>query len=60
MQFMGFAGTLAGGWNDYILGDVLACPPELVASEQWRKRPHASPADLNGAIDPEEASDDWM
>lgn len=61
---MGFAGTLGSGWTDYILGDELACPPALVSSEQWRLRRNAglaaSASDLDGSIDPEEQSNDWV
>ena len=68
---MGFAGTLGSGWNDYLLGDTISTPVELVSSELWRKRrgvspdPNVpllvdSPTSFEGNIDPEEDSSDWM
>lgn len=36
-SFMGFAGTLGGGWCDWIIADAIVCPPEMVSGEKWRK-----------------------
>ncbi|KAI9608647.1 hypothetical protein H4Q26_004832 [Puccinia striiformis f. sp. tritici PST-130] len=38
MEFMGFAGTLASGWTDWIIADPVVCPPRMVSGERWRKR----------------------
>ncbi|KAI7855561.1 glycosyl transferase family 41-domain-containing protein [Circinella umbellata] len=37
-SFMGFAGTLGGGWCDWIIADPIVCPPEMVSCEIWRQR----------------------
>ncbi|WAQ83315.1 hypothetical protein PtA15_3A684 [Puccinia triticina] len=42
MEFMGFAGTLASGWTDWIIADPVVCPPRMVSGERWRKRQHLS------------------
>jgi hypothetical protein len=61
---MGFAGTMAASWNDWVLSDPLVCPPETIASEVWRARRKAGvvdgPTDLDADLDPEELSEDWV
>jgi len=42
MEFMGFAGTLASGWTDWIIADPVVCPPRMVSGERWRRRHHLS------------------
>lgn len=42
MEFMGFAGTLASGWTDWIIADPIVCPPRMVSGERWRKRHNLS------------------
>ncbi|PLW31325.1 hypothetical protein PCASD_13663 [Puccinia coronata f. sp. avenae] len=42
MEFMGFAGTLASGWTDWIIADPVVCPPRMVSGERWRRRHHMS------------------
>ncbi|KAL1915529.1 uncharacterized protein VTP21DRAFT_6653 [Calcarisporiella thermophila] len=37
-SFMGFAGTLGGGWCDWIVADAIVCPPQMVSCERWRER----------------------
>ncbi|KAI8993329.1 glycosyl transferase family 41-domain-containing protein [Pilobolus umbonatus] len=65
-SFMGFAGTLAGGWCDWIIADPIVCPPDIVSCEVWRKRMkknglhHMSNGDFEGDIDPEEKTDDFV
>ncbi|KAI9271865.1 glycosyl transferase family 41-domain-containing protein [Phascolomyces articulosus] len=67
-SFMGFAGTLGGGWCDWIIADPIVCPPEMVSCEVWRQRhQHFSlyqrqqeGGDFEGDIDPEENSDDFV
>ncbi|RUS24980.1 hypothetical protein BC938DRAFT_472793, partial [Jimgerdemannia flammicorona] len=57
---MGFAGTLGGGWCDWIIADSVVCPPETVSCERWRKRAVETEGDFEGEIDPEEETDDWV
>lgn len=61
---MGFAGTMAAGWNDWMLADPLVSPPDTIATEVWRSRKAAGvlegPTDLDADIDPEEASEGWV
>ncbi|KAG0747849.1 hypothetical protein G6F57_007483 [Rhizopus arrhizus] len=64
-SFMGFAGTLGGGWCDWIIADPIVCPPEMVSGEVWRQRKktqtdHTLNGDFEGDIDPEEDTDDFM
>ncbi|KAI0068185.1 hypothetical protein BV25DRAFT_1867220 [Artomyces pyxidatus] len=75
LALMGFAGTLAAGWCDYLVCDTISCPPEICASERWRSRraqgeetsrlqDHFSEmeleSDFGSVIDPESMTDDWM
>lgn len=58
-SFMGFAGTLGGGWTDYIIADPIVCPPSTVSCEQWRrKQQQPGGGDLEGDLDPESVRDD--
>ncbi|CAO3680841.1 unnamed protein product [Umbelopsis ramanniana] len=63
-SFMGFAGTLAGGWCDWIIADPIVCPPEMVSCEQWRyRRAHhgnETVGDFTGEIDPESPLDNFV
>ncbi|CEP11953.1 hypothetical protein [Parasitella parasitica] len=63
-SFMGFAGTLGGGWCDWIIADPIVCPPEMVSGEVWRQRGSVmdtANGDFHGDIDPEEeAQDDFV
>ncbi|KAL6304276.1 TPR-like protein [Sparassis latifolia] len=75
MQLMGFAGTLAGGWCDYLVCDPIACPPETSATELWHKKIGLSTAnpfpvqddrtagdvvfDFDADADPESSSEEW-
>ncbi|GAA5799558.1 hypothetical protein HPULCUR_004974 [Helicostylum pulchrum] len=59
-SFMGFAGTLAGGWCDWIIADPIVCPPSMVSGEVWRQRRTTQLGDFEGDIDPEEATDDFV
>ncbi|OAD69895.1 glycosyltransferase family 41 protein, partial [Phycomyces blakesleeanus NRRL 1555(-)] len=61
-SFMGFAGTLGGGWCDWIIADPIVCPPEMVSGELWRSRPlldHTN-GDFEGDVDPEEDTDEFV
>ncbi|KAI0033174.1 glycosyl transferase family 41-domain-containing protein [Vararia minispora EC-137] len=75
MSLMGFAGTLAAGWCDYLVCDSIACPKELAASERWRARKIAGfetsrmqdgfkeldlETDIDSVADPESLNEDWM
>ena len=61
---MGFAGTLASGWCDWVIADKIVIPPETVACEVWRNRISAGRADgstaFEGELDPEEDGNDWV
>lgn len=64
-SFMGFAGTLGGGWCDWIIADPVVCPPQMVTGEVWRQRTQEgatimSSGDFEGDLDPEEATDDFV
>lgn len=62
---MGFAGTLASGWCDWIIADQIIIPPDTVSGEVWRKRlamranEHSFAGAFEGDLDPEEESNDW-
>ncbi|KAG0175535.1 hypothetical protein DFQ28_008884 [Apophysomyces sp. BC1034] len=61
-SFMGFAGTLGGGWCDWIIADSIVCPPEMVSCEIWRQRHQKGQefgGDFEGDIDPEEDTNDF-
>ncbi|KAG9095843.1 hypothetical protein FS749_009678 [Ceratobasidium sp. UAMH 11750] len=72
ISLMGFAGTLASGWSDYILADPTACSPNSSALEIWRKRMQEGSrmqdhfreteleCDFDVDPDPESTSEDWM
>lgn len=61
---MGFAGTLASGWCDWVIADTTIIPPETVSSEVWRDRRRKGQSSvattLPGQLDPEEKDEDWM
>ncbi|KAI9302763.1 glycosyl transferase family 41-domain-containing protein [Cunninghamella echinulata] len=63
-SFMGFAGTLGGGWCDWIIADPIVCPPFTVSCEQWRQQHQQNGSfqggDLDGDLDPESARDDFV
>ncbi|KAI8391424.1 glycosyl transferase family 41-domain-containing protein [Radiomyces spectabilis] len=69
-SFMGFAGTLGGGWCDWIIADPIVCPPEMVSGEVWRRRQKdqrvqngekgQKNGDFEGDIDPEEDTNDFV
>ncbi|KAG8744424.1 hypothetical protein FRC10_010202 [Ceratobasidium sp. 414] len=75
ISLMGFAGTLASGWSDYILADPTACSPNSSAPEIWRKRMQEGAEvsrlqdhfremqleyDFDMDPDPESTSENWM
>ncbi|EPQ28914.1 uncharacterized protein PFL1_03715 [Pseudozyma flocculosa PF-1] len=67
MQFMGFAGSMAAGWTDWVVADPVVCPPETTAVERWRQAratgqlaQRARLTDLGADLDPEEPSEDWL
>ncbi|CAE6411254.1 unnamed protein product [Rhizoctonia solani] len=75
ISLMGFAGTMASGWSDYILTDLQACSPLGSAMEVWRTRrqtggetsrmqDHFTEMSLEHDFDidpdPESTSEDWM
>lgn len=61
---MGFAGTLASGWCDWVIADTTIIPPDTVACEVWRERQkkqqRSAPTSLPGLLDPEEEDESWM
>ncbi|CEG81888.1 Putative Family 41 glycosyltransferase (Fragment) [Rhizopus microsporus] len=65
-SFMGFAGTLGGGWCDWIIADPVVCPPEMVSGEVWRRRKKHEASettpngDFEGDVDPEEDTNDFV
>ncbi|CAE6454318.1 unnamed protein product [Rhizoctonia solani] len=74
ISLMGFAGTMASGWSDYILADLHACSPLGSALERWRMRRGGGETsrmqdhfetlwlehDFDIEPDPESTSEDWM
>ncbi|KAG9128319.1 hypothetical protein FRC07_000827 [Ceratobasidium sp. 392] len=75
ISLMGFAGTLASGWSDYILTDPTACSAGSSALEKWRSRMQEGEessrmqdhfretqleCDFDIDPDPESTSEDWM
>ncbi|PWN50290.1 hypothetical protein IE53DRAFT_369041 [Violaceomyces palustris] len=73
MEFMGFAGSLASGWTDWIVADPIVCPPDMTSVEKWRLARRMAdgtvmsgdggggrPTDLGADLDPEEESEDWV
>ncbi|KZT02719.1 glycosyltransferase family 41 protein [Laetiporus sulphureus 93-53] len=66
IQLMGYAGTLSAGWCDYLVGCETSCPPEMSATELWRKSRGDSrdedylTFDLDADADPESGSNDWV
>ncbi|KAF8527916.1 glycosyl transferase family 41-domain-containing protein [Hysterangium stoloniferum] len=67
LQFMGFAGTLAAEWCDYLVSDVISCPPETCAWERLQRRSMQDhfvqlelESDADIEVDPESLSEDWM
>ncbi|KAH7345131.1 glycosyl transferase family 41-domain-containing protein [Rhizoctonia solani] len=74
ISLMGFAGTMASGWSDYILADLQACSPLGSAMERWRMRRGKGETsrmqdhfetlwlehDFDIEPDPESTSEDWM
>lgn len=72
-SFMGFAGTLGGGWVDYFIADPVVCPPSTVSGEVYRQRLKQDQqgvlmdgiegnikSDFEGDLDPEEPTDDFV
>ncbi len=70
MEFMGFAGSMASRWTDWVVADPIVCPPEMTSVDRWRQLKLAAgasgtameqrPTDLLADLDPEEASDEWV
>jgi len=75
LSHIAFHSTRPLGWSDYILTDVIACPPESCAFERWRQRrargeetsriqDHLEQlereTDMDVRPDPESLSEDWM
>jgi protein O-GlcNAc transferase len=68
ISMMGFAGTLGGGFCDYLLGDETVCPPDMCACEQWRmgrdgavsQLKSMNRVDFDASLDPESESQDWV
>lgn len=70
MEFMGFAGSMASRWTDWVVADPIVCPPEMSGVDKWRQQKYAAavsgapiqqrPTDLLADLDPEEPSDEWV
>ncbi|CBQ71837.1 related to UDP-N-acetylglucosaminyltransferase [Sporisorium reilianum SRZ2] len=61
MEFMGFAGSMASRWTDWVVADPIVCPPEMTGVDRWRRQKReARPTDLMADLDPEEPSDEWV
>ncbi|KAI0932202.1 hypothetical protein AcW2_000893 [Taiwanofungus camphoratus] len=74
IQLMGYAGTLAAGWCDYLVCCEVSCPRQMSSAELWRRlrrdfQTQLSPDeisvagitfDLDADADPESPSDDWV
>ncbi|PWZ00641.1 hypothetical protein BCV70DRAFT_199909 [Testicularia cyperi] len=63
VEFMGFAGSMASRWTDWIVADPIVCPPEMTSVDRWRQglSGHTRRStDLAAEIDPEEPADDWV
>ncbi|KEP54922.1 glycosyltransferase family 41 protein [Rhizoctonia solani 123E] len=74
ISIMGFAGTMASGWSDYLLADLQACSPLGSALEIWRMHQRSNGEssqmqdhfarslehDFDIDLDPESVSEDWM
>lgn len=56
---MGFAGTLAAGWCDYLICDPVSCPSDLRPGEPSSER-CANGLYIGNEADPESLSDDWI
>ncbi|KAI0322338.1 glycosyl transferase family 41-domain-containing protein [Amylostereum chailletii] len=74
MSLMGFAGSVAAGWCDYLICDAIACPQNTCASELWRQRYRKGletsrmqdefmeidlETDFDAVADPESTSENW-
>ncbi|KAJ9478322.1 hypothetical protein PHBOTO_001870 [Pseudozyma hubeiensis] len=70
MEFMGFAGSMASRWTDWVVADPIVCPPEMTSVDRWRQQRQSATAKgsvaqqrttgLMAELDPEEASDEWV
>ncbi|SPO23110.1 related to UDP-N-acetylglucosaminyltransferase [Ustilago trichophora] len=70
MEFMGFAGSMASRWTDWVVADPIVCPPEMTCVDRWRYQKQAAaasgtvlqqrPTDMLADIDPEEDSEEWV
>lgn len=70
MEFMGFAGSMASRWTDWVVADPIVCPPEMTCVDRWRQQKYQAATagslvqqratDMLADLDPEEASDEWV
>ncbi len=70
LEFMGFAGSMASRWTDWVVADPIVCPPDMTCVDRWRQQTQAAaasgkplqqrPTDMLADIDPEEASNEWI
>ncbi|GAA96750.1 glycosyltransferase family 41 protein [Mixia osmundae IAM 14324] len=66
VAYMGFVGTLAASWCDWLIADEIVCPPDMVSCNVWRKRQELDassitrPTELPGDLDPEENDASWV
>ncbi|KAI5124687.1 hypothetical protein M0805_004295 [Coniferiporia weirii] len=62
ISFLGFAGTLAAGWCDYLVCDPIVCPPSTrvceICESRAPGREGSATADFDLGPDPE-STDDW-
>ncbi|KAI6035688.1 glycosyl transferase family 41-domain-containing protein [Pisolithus marmoratus] len=70
ISLMGFAGTLAAGWCDYLVCDQVVCPPDLFANVSAH-RPQSAPrvgdsgrtdvgVPVNEGCDPSSPATNWI
>ncbi|KAH0833110.1 TPR-like protein [Lanmaoa asiatica] len=71
ISLMGFAGTLAAGWCDYLVCDPIVCPPDLFVQvcAARRRSPNARSSNemspdvgvpVNEGSDPASSDNDWI
>lgn len=60
MEFMGFAGSMASRWTDWVVADPIVCPPEMTGVDRWRWERVQRATDCMADLDPEEESEEWV
>ena len=64
IQLMGFAGTMASSWTDWMVADPIVCHPRMTSAFRWRERNCEGEndwiGDFGGSLDPESPREDWV